>query len=172
MYLICVATFNYLIVDDTIEELTCENCLQNKCLKKEGICAIAFLTLEKEFPESIAAFEENIKIMQAIKKKYYDRNVKVNLVWTNAIDHGRKLINDFGVSDLFPSMIVFDPAKSHYRLLRMAFEQKAIQSMLDSFLAGSSRITYTTNVLLDKPPKKKETPAAKAEESGSDRSEL
>ncbi|KAJ3336555.1 hypothetical protein HDU91_001747, partial [Kappamyces sp. JEL0680] len=140
--------------DDSIQELTCQNCLETKCLKMEGVCVIAFLTEEKEFPESVAAFKDNINILQAVKKKYHSRKTKLTIVYANAIDHGRKLINDFGVSDMFPSMIVFDPAKSQYGLLRNAFEESKITSFLDEFLSGKGRLVYSKDAVLDSAPKK------------------
>lgn len=76
-------------------------------------------------------------------------------VWVNAIEHGRKLISDFGVSDMFPSLLAIAPLKSQYRVLRNAFDEKTLSSFLDSFNSGLKRTPYTNRVLLDKPKKAK-----------------
>jgi hypothetical protein len=119
-------------------------------LKKEGVCVVAFLTLEKDYPESVAQFEGNIAILKALKKKYHTRKSKISFVFVNAIDRGRKLVRDFGISDMFPSMIAFDGSRSQYSLLRTAFDDSSVSSFLDVFLSGRGRIAYTQEVLLDK----------------------
>lgn len=139
--------------DPTIEELTCEDCVEKKCLGIPGACVIAFLTKEDGFPESIASFDEQINILREIKKKFHARNAKITFVWTNAIKHGKQLINDFGVSDMFPSVIAIDKKKSQYSLLRTAFEVDSVSKFLDVFLAGGGRIPYSKPVVLDKSKK-------------------
>lgn len=140
------------LVDPKVEELTCENCLQNKCLAKE-ICVIAFLTHEKEFPESVEQYKSHIMLLRAVKKKLHSRKKSVDFVWTNAINHGSQLIKDFGVSDMFPSVIAIDPKNQQYSLLRTAFDEKSLTTWMDVFLSGGSRTPYTKTPLLDKPSK-------------------
>ena len=142
----------FTLVDPKIEELTCENCLQNKCLNKE-FCVIAFLTREEEFPESVEIFNQHVSLLQVVKKKLYGRKKAVDFAWTNAISHGSQLIKDFGVSDMFPSLMVIDPTKKQYSLLRTAFDEKSITTWLDIFLSGGGRTPYTKTPYLDKPAK-------------------
>jgi hypothetical protein len=49
-----------------------------------------------------------------------------SFVFVNAIDRGRKLVRDFGISDMFPSMIAFDGSRSQYSLLRTAFDDSSV----------------------------------------------
>jgi hypothetical protein len=117
------------------------------------VCVITFLTKEDDFEESVAAFEENKKLLQIMKKKYHAKNTKINFVWVNAIRNGKQLIRDLGVSDMFPSVVAIDKKKSQYSVLRMAFEADSLSNFLDVFLNGRSRNSFTKTLSLNKKPK-------------------
>ena len=161
------------LVDPSIDELTCEGCLEKKCLGVAGTCVITFLTKEDEYPESVSAFEDSRLVLQKLKKKYHARNAKVTFVWVNAINNGKQLIRDFGISDVYPSVIAIDKKNSQYGLLRSSFEEESLTSFLDVFLGGGGRTKITKdNIILGsskkKPVKKQEEKKVEKKDVGND----
>jgi hypothetical protein len=110
------------------------------------LCSIAFLTHEAEYPESTKAKDEAIDTLVSVKKQYHEKNKEASFVWVNALEHGQKLVRDFGISDQYPSLITFIPGSKQYKLLRTAFEESSILSFLDSPMG---KVSYSVTPTLD-----------------------
>ena len=50
-----------------------------------------------EYQESKDAHAENLSILLAVKKTFFDLGSPFTFVWVNAVSHGKGLIKDFGV---------------------------------------------------------------------------
>jgi hypothetical protein len=127
-------------------------------LKKAGVSVITFVTLEPEFEESVKAFNETIEMLQQVKKHFHDKNGPfTNFIWVNSVERGAKLMRDFDVPDMLPSMFIVNDKKKLYRIHRDAFEKDAIVSFLKDVWDGRGRFfKYEFAPTLDKPSKVKE----------------
>jgi hypothetical protein len=112
----------------------------------KSVCSIAFLTHEPEYVESTKAKEEAIAVLVSVKKQYHEKAKEATFVWVNALEHGQKLIRDFGISDQYPSLITLIPGSKQYKLLRTAFEESSILLYLDS---PSGKVSYSVTPTLD-----------------------
>ncbi|KAI8897064.1 hypothetical protein BC833DRAFT_527527 [Globomyces pollinis-pini] len=135
------------VVDLNIPEVVSDAQLASECLSVNGYCVISFLIHEPEYEESKKAFEEAVVTLKEVKKAYHKKSQTYAFVYVNAINHGLQLVRDFGVSDMYPSMLLIDPKKSKYSLLRTSFEEKSIAN----FLSRGPNLPYTISPQLDKP---------------------
>jgi protein disulfide-isomerase A6 len=79
----------------TIPELKTQTNLQEFCLNPSGVCVIAFFVVEPDFPESLKNFNENLEILQKVKKSFFDLKAPFHFVWVNTMEHGKQLAKDF-----------------------------------------------------------------------------
>jgi len=124
-------------------------------LKKAGVSVITFMALEPEFEESTKAFNETISMLQQVKKHFHDKNGPfTSFLWVNTIEHGAKLMRDFDVPDMLPSMFIVNDKKKVYRIHRDAFEKDSIVSFLKDVWEGRGRFfKYDFVPTLDKKAK-------------------
>ncbi|KAJ3258452.1 hypothetical protein HK103_003574 [Boothiomyces macroporosus] len=134
--------------DPKIPEIKNQDDLKKLCLA-DKTCIISFLTHEPEYPESTKALDEHIAVIQAVKTKYYEKDL-YNFVWVNAIETGSQLIRDFGVSDMYPSMLALNYPRKSYRVLKTAFDEPSISSFLDATSAGLGMTSFTLEPKLKK----------------------
>ncbi|KAJ3275919.1 hypothetical protein HDV01_006786 [Terramyces sp. JEL0728] len=134
--------------DPTIPEIKSQNDLKKLCMA-DKTCIISFLTHEPDYPESTKAWNDQIAVVQTIKKKYYQKNL-YNFVWINAIETGSKLIRDFDVSDMYPSMLALNYPRKSYRVLKTAFDESSISSFLEATSAGLGMTSFTLEPKLKK----------------------
>ncbi|KAJ3317823.1 protein disulfide isomerase (PDI) protein [Boothiomyces sp. JEL0866] len=134
--------------DPAIPQIKIQDDLKKLCLA-EKTCIISFLTHEPEYPESTKALDEHIAVIQAVKKKYYEKDL-YNFVWVNAIETGSQLIRDFGVSDMYPSMLALNYPRKSFRVLKTAFDEASISSFLDATSAGLGMTLFTLDPKLKK----------------------
>jgi hypothetical protein len=134
-------------VDLNIVEITDQEAFTKECLDKTGICVLSYFVYEPDYQESKTALDDNLSILKELKKKFNSR--LVNFAWVNAINKGKKLARDFGISDSYPSMIAIQKEKKNYRLLRTAFDKGSINDFIEGYLSGLGRIPYTFDPVLD-----------------------
>ncbi|KAI9019024.1 hypothetical protein DFJ74DRAFT_675686 [Hyaloraphidium curvatum] len=148
--------------DPNVYEVTDQAAL-DKYLATPGITVVAFVNLEPEYEESVAAQKASVEMLAKLKEKFYKRNGPFgSFVWINAIERGRKLMNDFSVSDMLPSLMIIHDKKKVYRVHREAFELESVHGFLGEVWQGKGRFFK-----YDFPPKldaaKKEKGVAKDE---------
>lgn len=89
--------FSNSAVNPAIPELVSQKDLESLCLSKSGVCVVAFVNLEPEYPESVSDHKFNLEALSLVKKKFYDLDSPFHFVWVNHIEHGRRLSRDFDV---------------------------------------------------------------------------
>jgi hypothetical protein len=96
--------------------------------------------LEPEYEESTAAQKENIATLLKLKEKYYKKNGPFGtFLWINPIHRGQKLMSDFGVSDMLPSLMIINDRKKVFRVHRDAFDLESIDTFLEEVWKGKGR---------------------------------
>ncbi|KAJ3043815.1 protein disulfide isomerase (PDI) protein [Rhizophlyctis rosea] len=131
--------------DPKIPELQSQSDLTHHCLTNNTICAISFLTLEPDYPDSVTAHTLDISLLQSIKQKFHSSHPETPLtfLWVNPITLGAKLIQDFGVSDMYPTMLVIanngkDKAKGLYWRFMGSWEEKSVEEFVRDSIAGGT----------------------------------
>lgn len=105
-----------------------------------GIAVVGFIGLEPEYDESVTAHKASVDILSKLKEKYFKKNGPFgNFIWINPIHRGRKLMNDFVVSDMLPSLMIIHNKKKMYRVHREAFDLESIDSFLEEVWSGKGR---------------------------------
>lgn len=145
------------LVDPKVYEVTTQAELE-KQLAVPGISVIAFINLEPEYEESVTAQKEAVEVLAKLKAKYYKRNGPFgSFIWVNPINHGQKLMDDFGVSDMLPSLLIVHDGKKRYRNHRDSFDEPAIDAFLEEVWAGKGRFfKYEAKPELDRAKKVKD----------------
>ncbi|KAJ3344327.1 hypothetical protein HDU93_000117 [Gonapodya sp. JEL0774] len=134
---------------------------------KTGFSVIAFIALESEYPESVVAHRETIDVLKKQKSSEGFVTEQLRSCRINAIEHGQKLMQDFGVSDMLPSLMVMNAKKKVYRLMTNAFDEAGLTAFFKDVSQQKGRFyTFGFTPLLDKPA----TVPASVEDRGSARS--
>ncbi|KAJ3167779.1 protein disulfide isomerase (PDI) protein [Irineochytrium annulatum] len=142
--------------DPVVPEIKTQQNLEELCTNKAGVCVIALLTLEPDFEESVAAHKADFDVVTKLKKKYYDKKSPFNFTWLNVIEHGKELIRQFDISDIYPGFIAINAKKNVYRIHRGAFDEASISSFLDDMKLGKGRnLKFTFTPTLEKAKKEK-----------------
>ncbi|KAJ3056524.1 hypothetical protein HK097_006431 [Rhizophlyctis rosea] len=126
--------------DPTIPELKSQSDLTHHCLTNTTICAVTFLILEPNVPESVSQHTTDLAVLQSLKKKYHASHPDnpITFTWVNAVDHGSQLIRDFGVSDMYPALLLFTQGRKVYWRYMGAWEEKGVEGFLKDSLAGGT----------------------------------
>ncbi|KAI9324431.1 hypothetical protein DFJ73DRAFT_872633 [Zopfochytrium polystomum] len=136
--------------DPVVPEIVDEASFSSQCIGKAGVCVITLLTLQEEFPESVEAHSSDLAVITKLKKKYHDMNSPFHMVWINALKHGKKLISQFGVSDIFPAVLAVNSNKGVYRNHLAGFDEESVSGFLSDMMAGRGRnVPFTFAPALD-----------------------
>ena len=129
-----------------IVELSTQASLESECLStRNQICAIAFLTKEEEFPESLQEFEQNHSILSNVNNDFED----IRFFWVNPLKH-KGLLETLKVPDIFPGLVIVKPSRNIYRALNTPYDSQSIAKFLRSVLDGKIKMNeYKGNLLLD-----------------------
>ncbi|KAK9727378.1 hypothetical protein K7432_001910 [Basidiobolus ranarum] len=123
--------------------------LKEECLSKGGFCAIAFLSVEPEYPESVEEFESNLQILKNTKKAQHDKNSSIQFVWVHALENPQ-LIKDFDLSSDIPNMVVIKPGKKVYKPFIGGFDESSLDNYLTETSQGKGRFfSYTFDPQLE-----------------------
>ncbi|CAG8678627.1 1892_t:CDS:2, partial [Dentiscutata heterogama] len=161
-------------IDPEIYEITTQSELESQCLSKPiGLCVFSFLILEPEYPESVADHSSNLEILRKVKKKFHDQNnvdkkLSLRFFWFNALSKGaKKLIKDFKLSDMFPSLMILNPNRKVYRPHIGPFDEEGIVKFLNDIAKGrGSSYEYGFDVFIDEKITKKDDEKKVEKEDG------
>ncbi|ORX82201.1 thioredoxin-like protein [Basidiobolus meristosporus CBS 931.73] len=112
--------------------------LEQECLSKGGFCAISFLSVEPEYPESVAEFESNLALLRKVKKAQHDKNQAIHFVWVNALEKPQ-LMKDLDLSSDIPNMVVVKHSKRAYRPFIGGFDEGSLDAYLSETAQGKGR---------------------------------
>ncbi|KXS20406.1 hypothetical protein M427DRAFT_66424 [Gonapodya prolifera JEL478] len=126
-------------------------------LQKPGFTVIAFVALEPQYEESVTSHAEVLALLQKSKEALHAQNSPFNsFVWINAVQRGQKLMQDFGVSDMLPSLMVVNSKKKVYRVMTNAFDDAGLTTFFKDVSHQRGRFyTFTSEPVIDKVPKSK-----------------
>jgi len=106
------------------------------------------MIVEPEFEESVKQHQEEIKILQEVKKAAHDKKFAYRFLWIDALKE-RDLMNFFSLSDQTPSLLMISPSKKVYRPFTGAYETPSILEFLDETSKAKGRyFKYTTEPTL------------------------
>ncbi|CAG8608784.1 6076_t:CDS:2 [Ambispora leptoticha] len=132
------------IFNPEISQMQTQTDLESQCTSKStGLCILSFIPLEPEFPESVAENESNQIILRRVKEELHnDASVKINLYfsWLNALETGaQKLIKDFKLSDVYPTLMVLNPNRKVFQPFLGPFEDVAIENFIKEVIKGKGK---------------------------------
>ncbi|KAG0054502.1 protein disulfide isomerase (PDI) protein [Gryganskiella cystojenkinii] len=122
-----------------------------ECLSKNaGSCVVAFLVVEPEFEESVKVHEENMAVLEKVKKQAHDAGKAVHVMWMDALDKRvTTLMNQFQISSDIPGLLLVNPGKKAFVPFVGAFDVDGIQSWLSDSTTGRIRaFPYSFDVAL------------------------
>ncbi|KAF9082209.1 protein disulfide isomerase (PDI) protein [Mortierella sp. AD031] len=142
-----------------IDQVQTQEEFKKLCLNKErGNCAIAFLIVEPEYPESVQLHEENLETLRQVKKKAHEAGKGLDVMWMDALDKRVVALKDqFQVSEDIPGLLLINPGKKAYVPFIGRFDVQGIEEWLSDSASGRARaLAYKFEATLDAKPVKDE----------------
>ncbi|KAI8852878.1 hypothetical protein BC829DRAFT_384006, partial [Chytridium lagenaria] len=127
------------VFDPVIPEIMDQKTLEDLCLNIPGVCILSFHALEPEFPESLSANKAELEVLSTVKKTFFDRKAPFTFTWVNALQRGRNLMQQFDVSEMYPSLVAVNSKKGVYVHYRGAFDVQGVTAFLGDLRTGKTR---------------------------------
>ncbi|KAF9585717.1 protein disulfide isomerase (PDI) protein [Lunasporangiospora selenospora] len=146
--------------DPKVHQIVDQEAFKRECLDRTiGSCAIAFLIVEPEFPESVQIHEENLDVLQKVKKAVHDLNRPMSVMWMDALDtRVNEIRNQFQLSSDIPGLFLMNHRKRAFVPFVGSFDVAGIQEWLLDATNGRVRsFPYTFEVSMEE-AKKEKTP--------------
>ncbi|CAJ0641296.1 16254_t:CDS:2 [Entrophospora sp. SA101] len=135
-----------------ILEVKTQSDLIKNCLKKSSgvgvLCVFTILPLESEFPESVTEHQSNVNILKKVKESLHvgsslKNKFDLSFLWLNSLNKGaQKLIKDFKLSDVYPTLMILNPNKNIYAPYLGPFEVESIQDFIKEVAMGFHKKVY------------------------------
>lgn len=137
-----------------VSALSTESGFKDQCLQAPGICVVAFLTLEEEYPESLQQFNKSVAVLESVQRAEDKQQTQslFHLHYVNVLTTGNQLATDLKVPTVYPTAVAIQAKKRRYVPLRGPFDEQGLLSWLNSIKSGSlASVAYTMDLRLNKP---------------------
>ncbi|KAG0230845.1 protein disulfide isomerase (PDI) protein [Actinomortierella wolfii] len=130
--------------DPKIHQVKTQEDLRRECLDKAtGTCLVAFMIVEEEFEESVQQHEQNLAVLEQVKKAIYDKQEEnggrvVHFMWMDALKSNvQRLRDSFQISSDIPGLMLVHPRRKAYMPFVGAFDVGGVTKWLNE--AASAR---------------------------------